>query len=177
MLKETHLGRKRNPMPRIRSAMTVETAAERLTSVSGQRPLTPSDGAAYGALLYLAYHGSVDDDGETLEDGLKVGPGMLAADRENLVRECSAGIWRQDELVASVVIITLLGDHWIDPVITHPDYRRQGLAQHLIRWASGELNGLGIRKLRLAVTDSNKPAVSLYQKLGFVRDGPWASYS
>lgn len=50
---------------------------------------------------------------------------------------------------------------------------RWGLADRLIRWASGELHNMGVSKLRLAVTDENVPAVSLYRKLGFTRDGPW----
>lgn len=160
-------------MARVRSSMAAPTLSERLAPVTGQRLLEPGDGEAWGTLLYLAYHGTADDDGETLEDGLAVGPGLVAADRPNLVRSCSTGIWRDDRLVSGIMILTIDADHWIDPIVTHPDYKRTGLARHLICWASGELHALGVRRFRLAVTDANTPAVSLYRKLGFSREGPW----
>lgn len=135
--------------------------------------MVASDGMAYGALLYYAYHGTVDDDGEVLQDGFDIGPGLLAEARENLVRPCSAGIWRAGQLVAAVLTITLNDDHWIDPIIVHPDYKRQGLGTHLMLWASSALHTMGVERLRLAVTDTNKAALALYHKLGYVRDSPW----
>ncbi len=153
--------------------MTAPTLAEQVPAADGQRLMVASDGMAYGALLYYAYHGTVDDDGEVLQDGLDIGPGLLAEARESLVRPCSAGIWRAGQLVAAVLTITLNDDHWIDPIIVHPDCKRQGLGTHLMRWASSALHGRGVEKLRLAVTDANEPALALYHKLGYLRDGPW----
>ena len=135
--------------------------------------MIPSDGMAYGALLYYAYHGTVDDDGEVLQDGLDIGPGLLAEARENLVRPCSAGIWRNDQLIAAVLAITLNGEHWIDPIVVLPQFKRHGLGTHLMRWASSVLRIHGVERLRLAVTDTNVPALALYHKLGYRRDGPW----
>ncbi len=153
--------------------MSTSTLAEDVPAADGQRLMVASDGMAYGALLYYAYHGSVDDDGEVLQDGLDIGPGLLADARENLVRPCSAGIWRDGRLVAAILTITIDGDHWIDPIIVHPEFKRLGLGTHLMRWASSTLRLRGVEKLRLAVTDTNVPALALYHKLGYLRDGAW----
>lgn len=161
------------PIAKTRSAMSAPTLAEKVPAADGQRLLVASDGRAFGALLYHAYHGTVDDDGEVLQDGLDIGPGLLAEARENLIRPCSAGIWQVGQLVAAVLTITLNDDHWIDPIIVHPDFKRHGLGTHLMRWASSALHTMSVEKLRLAVTDSNEPALALYQKLGYSRDGPW----
>lgn len=160
-------------MVKTRSVMSGPTRREPVAPAAGQRCLQASDGEAFGALLYFAYHGTVDDDGETLDDGLAVGPRLLATTRENLVRQSSAGIWQAGDLVAAVLTITLEDDYWIDPIVVHPDYKRRGFGYHLMSWASADLHGRGIELLRLAVTDTNEPALALYGKLGYVRDGPW----
>ncbi len=156
-----------------RSAMSAPTLAVEVPAADGQRLMVAADGEAFGGLLYYAYHGTVDDDGEVLQDGLDIGPGLLAEARENLVRPCSAGIWRDGQLIAAVLTITLDGDHWIDPMVVHPEFKRHGLGTHLMRWAASALRARGVERLRLAVTDTNEPALALYHKLGYLRDGPW----
>lgn len=59
-----------------------------------QRQLTSDDGLLYGELVYIAYHGSVDDHGEVLQDGLDFGPKALSASRDNLIWPLAAGVWR-----------------------------------------------------------------------------------
>ena len=68
-----------------------------------------------------------------------------------------------------VATATLLpyGTHlaWIGMVLTHPEYRRQGLARRLMEDAISGAEREGIRTLKLDATDEGRP---LYESLGFV---------
>jgi ribosomal protein S18 acetylase RimI-like enzyme len=46
-------------------------------------------------------------------------------------------------------------------------HRRKGLGIMLMRAAEGELKAMGVKKVKLAVTKENEPAVSLYKGMGF----------
>lgn len=61
-------------------------------------------------------------------------------------------------------------------VAVHPDYRRQGIGEKLVLELANALNGKGIRGLMLEVRESNTPAISLYEKLGFVQVGLRKNY-
>ena len=52
-------------------------------------------------------------------------------------------------------------------VVTHPDWRRRGVASRLIRQALGSASALGAARALLEVRDSNEPAQALYRGFGF----------
>jgi GNAT superfamily N-acetyltransferase len=56
---------------------------------------------------------------------------------------------------------------WIGMVLTHPDYRRQGLARMLMERALAELDARSIASVKLDATDAGRP---LYAQLGFERE-------
>ncbi len=55
-------------------------------------------------------------------------------------------------------------------VWTHPSYRRQGLSRELLREVCGHLARKG-KTITLFVNDFNRPAIGLYESLGFQRIG------
>lgn len=61
-------------------------------------------------------------------------------------------------------------------VAVHPDYRRQGIAENLINTLVAELKNRGCHALLLEVRVSNTPAITLYEKLGFVQVGCRKNY-
>ena len=61
-------------------------------------------------------------------------------------------------------------------VAVHPDYRRRGIAESLIDCLIRELKNRGSHALMLEVRDSNEPAISLYEKLGFQQVGLRKNY-
>jgi hypothetical protein len=52
-------------------------------------------------------------------------------------------------------------------IITHPDYRRQGLGTQLIAWMLNWASSQGAQKSYLQVMENNAPALALYAKLGY----------
>jgi len=55
---------------------------------------------------------------------------------------------------------------WVDPAV-----RRQGVAQALLRALTGWARGRGADVLNLHVTETNAPAIALYERLGFRATG------
>jgi putative acetyltransferase len=52
----------------------------------------------------------------------------------------------------------------------HPDYRRQGLGEALLRACITKANAKGITRIELEARADNLPAIRLYEKLGFVHE-------
>ena len=57
-----------------------------------------------------------------------------------------------------------------------PNYRRMGIAEHLVSELIVRLRGVGVMCLTLEVRQSNIAAISLYQKLGFEQVGCRPNY-
>ena len=61
-------------------------------------------------------------------------------------------------------------------IAVHPDYRRRGIAEALVGALEKALRQRGSRALTLEVRDSNVPAITLYEKLGFTQVGLRKNY-
>ena len=89
--------------------------------------------------------------------------------------ECSS--WRtivavKDEQIAGFLTYTETGDLEILNLAVDPDHRRQGVAGILVRKLLQQIDG----PLFLEVRAGNRPALSLYKKLGFAQAGRRRSY-
>lgn len=69
--------------------------------------------------------------------------------------------------VSTAMSVTHLGVMTIQNVATHEDHRRQGFAESLMRAVLEDGNVRGVEWCWIAVEQSNAPALSLYQHLGF----------
>ena len=63
-------------------------------------------------------------------------------------------------LLAAILTRKILDERWIFRIMTHPDYRRQGLAQKLLEAFPGE-------SLWLEVSVNNLGAIKFYEQAGF----------
>ena len=61
-------------------------------------------------------------------------------------------------------------------IAVHPDYRRRGIAAGLISELVNRLKARGSHILRLEVRQSNAPAITLYERLGFKQLGLRKNY-
>lgn len=75
------------------------------------------------------------------------------------------GLWLEEGRVGK---IDLLG--------VHPDFRRRGLAETMLRWSLAWFRGQGMRRARLTVHTDNAAAIALYRKLGFTHHRSGLTY-
>lgn len=78
----------------------------------------------------------------------------------------------EDEILASYcTLITVLDEAQIINVATNLAYRNQGLAKAVLEFVFDECVKRGITIISLEVRESNLPAISLYESLGFSIEG------
>lgn len=71
---------------------------------------------------------------------------------------------------------SVMGEADMMNIAVHPDYRKQGVAQMLIAQLIAMLATDGVHSLTLEVRTSNAPAITLYEKMGFVQVGRRPNY-
>ena len=128
-----------------------------------------SDREDLAILLYAAFRGTIDDEGETFADALAEIDKTFAGDYGELLFDCSFVIER-GEFLASACVIGRSDPHDAPLVVfsmTRPDAQRQGLARLLLRRSIDALVDRGHKGLTLIVTEGNEPARRLYASLGF----------
>ena len=75
------------------------------------------------------------------------------------------------QIVASLGVTNVLSEGNINNVVVEESYRGQGIATRMMDILFQEGEELGIVDYTLEVRVSNKPAIALYEKLGFVSEG------
>ncbi len=78
--------------------------------------------------------------------------------------QLSYGFWEDSRLVAFIVCLFPQREIDVIYLFTHPDERRQGIAQKVLQ---GVLVRADLRSASLEVSVKNAPAIALYEKLGF----------
>jgi len=118
-------------------------------------------------LMLAAYRGAADDEGETIAEALQeVDNVLVSADRPFI--PAASFVIELDSALASASLISLFrGAPLITHIMTHPNYKRRGLAISALLRSANALREQGWSSLSLYVTDSNEPALALYRKLGF----------
>jgi len=118
-------------------------------------------------LMLDAYRGTIDDEGESLDDAIGVVESLFKGVFGVLDTGASVVFAEKGNLLAAT-IVTHHEDH---PLVafsmTHPTATRRGLARRGLRHAIGQLARSGCRDLRLVVTSGNLAAEALYASEGF----------
>jgi ribosomal protein S18 acetylase RimI-like enzyme len=136
---------------------------------SGAVPLSTVSIEQSADLMVDAYWGTVDwEDG----DDATVAAHELrdVFDGESGAYLADASLSMLDDLGAPICVIACAlyeGEPTILFVYTAAKYKRQGMAEALIRHSAAVLQAAGYERIFLFVTDTN-PAKALYERLGFV---------
>jgi GNAT superfamily N-acetyltransferase len=122
------------------------------------------------ALMLEAYRGTVDSEGEALEDAIREvegwlagshgGPALpevsrLAFDDAQLVGACLAAEWPWLQMPG------------INQVMTHPEWKNRGVGRQLLTEVLQALSAAGYEEVRSVITEGNIPSERLFARLGF----------
>ncbi len=84
---------------------------------------------------------------------------------------------QEGEMVAGYIgSQTVMGETDMMNVAVHPDFRRRGIAETLVKRLVEDLKAMESHCLTLEVRASNAPAIALYEKLGFSQIGRRKNY-
>lgn len=120
------------------------------------------------SLMFSAYRGSVDDDGESLSDAEQSVHSTLNGEHGDFLDDCSFVALDAAYPVAVTLVTMLHGQPLLAQVYTDPTWKRRGLARALIKLSMNALAARSETELSLVVTSGNDPAERLYESLGFV---------
>lgn len=131
------------------------------------RVVSTGDLIAVSQLMVDAYRGTIDDNGETLEEAIKMTQDTFAGGIGPFLKGCSWLIERDGTVLACTLVTMWHGAPLLAEVLTHPSAQNQGLGAFLIKKSCAALHAHGYSDLTLFVTKGNLPAQHLYEKLGF----------
>lgn len=129
-------------------------------------PAGPDHAEAIGLLMKRAYKGTIDDEGETLDQCIQEIRDTVAGKYGPFLKDASFIACFEDRIVSASLVTMWQGKPLLAYSMTDPDYQRRGLAGSLIKMSLNTLADAGISELFLVVTVGN-PAQNLYSRLGF----------
>ena len=80
-------------------------------------------------------------------------------------------VYEKDEIVGYVGLQTVLDEGYITNVAVSRPFRRQGIAEALLKELDAFLESGSLSFISLEVRQSNSVAISLYTKMGYISDG------
>lgn len=81
------------------------------------------------------------------------------------------------KLLAGYIIVWILkNEAHIANIAIHPDFRKRGYGEYLLRWAIERFRKKGAATITLEVNEKNNAARNLYDKMGFKIVGKKAKY-
>jgi GNAT superfamily N-acetyltransferase len=129
--------------------------------------IDPSDVPALGSLMLAAYRGTVDDEGETVEDAVAEVERTLGGEYGPMIVDCSFVASHEGRIVATAVVVLSQDGPLLAHLLVEPEMSRRGLGTFLLQASGNALLDAGYTRLDLYVTEDNDPAVNLYRKVGF----------
>lgn len=141
--------------------------AQRLEGLWPCRAITPSDIPALAQLVLDAYKGTIDDEGQTLDEALQAIQDTFAGTSGRLLNECSFVIEERGQALACTIVTLWHQQPLLAYVMTHPAAQSRGMGRFLIQKSIESLLAQGYHELSLFVTKGNLPAQHLYDMLGF----------
>jgi L-amino acid N-acyltransferase YncA len=148
----------------------VSSTASRVDEPLEFRPVQVADASAIADLMIDSYRGTIDDDGETLEDALAEVQAYLAGKRGGqpwLVISCLAFV--DDRLVGACLLA-----EWSErqlPIIAYlivrAEWKQRGIGRQILSRVLKALKEKGFPEVRAVITEGNEPSENLFHQLGF----------
>ncbi len=90
---------------------------------------------------------------------------------ENRVSRCWVAETDDKRIAAMIVSWIIVDEMHIATIATHPDFRRQGIGERILRQALLDASQAGARLAFLEVREANEAAQAMYRKFGFRATG------
>jgi hypothetical protein len=151
-----------------RSCMHAKLRPQVRPQVDGMRAPVEEDCLPLAKLMFAAYDGTTDDEGEDEDVALMEVRKTFAGEYGAFVPNCSKVVARGQELLHATLVTRWEDCPFIAFSMTAPAAKRAGLARAGLINSMQDLLTQGESELRLVVTLANLPARTLYESLGFV---------
>lgn len=132
------------------------------------RAVVQQDEAALGALMYAAYHGTIDDEGESPEECVAEMGRTFDGAYGPLLGKASFVIEELGRVLAATLVTLWHDAPLLTYVMARPEAQGRGMGGELIGASTRALLAGGYSELILYVTEGNVAAQRLYARLGFI---------
>ncbi len=130
-----------------------------------------ADTAVLAGLMMDSYIGTIDYDGETLQDAVKEVEGYFASKTGQALLDCSWLCLSGEEL-ASACLVALRPDRpgpSISYLMTRSRWKNKGMATIVLDKALGSITDQGHKKVHAFITEGNRPSEAIFNHFGFTR--------
>jgi L-amino acid N-acyltransferase YncA len=137
--------------------------------LSVRRP-RQDDAEALAVLMIEAYRGTIDYDGETVEDARSEIQAYLAGERGGPAQLAPSRLAEADGKVVAACLVAQWDKRQyslITYVMTHAAWKQHGLGRQLVRASIDALRQDGHCEVRAVITAGNEPSERLFVGLGF----------
>lgn len=139
------------------------------------RPPKDEDFGAVAELMLDAYRGTIDYDGEDLEDARSEVATYFDDSRGYRPDLDASRVALRDGRLVSACLISSRGDRnqpLVAYVMTRTDQKRRGIGRALLTESVSFLCASGVPTVQAGITDGNIPSERLFDALGFERANP-----
>lgn len=148
--------------------MTVTLVSRERVPIEGERRPLPTDEYELAELMMAAYRGTVDDEGDNVEQALAEVRKTFSGEYGPFMPECSRVVQREARIVSATLVTGWQGRPFVAFAMTAPNWKRKGIARASMVNTMQDLIERDETLLSLVVTVKNEPAFALYQTLDFV---------
>lgn len=133
------------------------------------RSINRDDHEALARLMLNAYIGTIDYEGEGIEEARKEVGSFL--DDRPLLKHSFAVVGSEDLLSACLVMTWKDGNPFVGSVMTDPTNKNRGLAKACLLESMNSLTAAGETTVNLFITEGNTPSEQLFASIGAHRIG------
>ncbi len=153
-------------MTRRRFVLAAPVQRHAVADDPGARAPMVADADGLARAMLDAYRGTIDDEGETIDDARELVRQLFEGEFGALDWAASEVITRDGQLVSATLLTRWQERPFVAFMLTVPGHQRQGLARAGLLRAVNRLAAAGETVLRLVVTQGNTRAEAVYESLG-----------
>ena len=118
-------------------------------------------------LFYKSYKNSSDDEGESIEDWKSILNDFINGKYGVIIKDLCELLYIQGNIAGGIAAALDEGELYIVTLAVLPEYRGKNLSLNLLSRLLMKAQEKRYEKIVLYVTDSNIPAINIYNKAGF----------